>query len=63
MEIGSKLKIARKGSGLTQEQAAFTFVFPNVGYMAVGVALAACGLCAGRMWKKRTTKTTGENNP
>lgn len=35
----------------TAEEAAFTFVFPNVGYMAVGIALAVCGLCAGRMWK------------
>lgn len=65
MEIGSKLKIARKGMGLTQEQtaeeASFTFVFPNMSYMAVGIALAACGLCAGQMWRRQ--KTTGGKNP
>lgn len=60
MEIGSKLKIARKCAGLTQEEAAFTFVFPNPGYMAVGIALAVCGLCAGWIWKKRMTRTIGE---
>lgn len=46
----------------TAEEAAFTFVFPNLGYMAVGIALAVCGLCAGRIWRKRMTKTTGEKS-
>lgn len=45
----------------TAAEASFTFVFPNLGYMAVGIALAACGLCAGRMWKRK--KTTGGKNP
>lgn len=34
------------------EEGTFTFVLPNVGYMAVGIALAVCGLCAGRMWRR-----------
>lgn len=38
------------------EEAAFTFVFPNMAYMAVGIALAVCGLCAGRIWRRKTQR-------
>ncbi|MBR6787373.1 MAG: helix-turn-helix domain-containing protein [Clostridia bacterium] len=36
-------------------EAMFTFCFPNFGYMAVGIAVALCGLAIGTMWngKKR----------
>ena len=31
----------------------FAFRFPNLPYMAVGIAVSVCGLAAGRLWRKK----------
>ncbi len=33
---------------------AFSFCFPNFRYMAVGAAVAFCGICIGTVWKNRS---------
>ena len=42
------------------DAAAFTFRFPNFPYMAVGIAVAVCGLAAGTLWRKLAVKRTKE---
>ena len=42
------------------DAAAFTFRFPNFPYMAAGIAVAACGLMAGMLWRKLAAKRTKE---
>ena len=37
------------------ETATFTFKFPNVIYMIVGILIAVCGLGIGIIWRKRET--------
>lgn len=36
--------------------ATFTFRFPNIAYMAAGIAVAVCGIGIGSLWRKRTAK-------
>lgn len=33
--------------------AAYTFRFPNFGYMLIGIIVAACGICVGSFWNKK----------
>ena len=42
------------------DTAAYTFRFPNFPYMAVGIAVAVCGLAAGTLWRKLAAKRTKE---
>lgn len=37
--------------------ATFTFKFPNIAYMLVGVAVAVCGMGAGSLWKNKASKS------
>lgn len=40
------------------DTAMFTFRFPNLPYMAVGAAIALCGLAAGMLWRRQAAKRT-----
>ena len=40
--------------------AMYTFRFPNVGYMILGILVAACGICVGSFWNKKICQSQGE---
>lgn len=37
-------------------EAVFTFRFPNLPYMAVGIGLAVCGLLTGSLWRRKAVQ-------
>lgn len=38
----------------------YTFRFPNLGYMFIGIIVAACGICGGSFWHKKICQSQGE---
>lgn len=40
---------------------AFTFKFPNISYMIVGILIAICGLTIGTLWKNMLVKKSRNN--
>lgn len=41
-------------SEMRTDVATFTFRFPNVTYMVVGIVISICGIVIGTLWKKKT---------